>query len=82
MGMCLPFSNMFKLAGLVFSLKAFRLNSLSLCKRSILKPLSLYMLLTVLNSLMMLSALFEVKFSAVSKVILDYFVWRKCIPLI
>ena len=29
MGMCRTFAQMFKLAGLMFSLKAFRLNSLS-----------------------------------------------------
>ena len=37
------------------------------------------MLLTVLNYLMMLSALFEVQISDVRKLILDEFVWRKSI---
>ena len=40
-----------------------------------LKPLTLYMLLNVFNSSMILSALFEVQFSAVRKVTLDDFVW-------
>ena len=64
------------------SIKSFRLNSLSLWKMSMLKTLALYMLLTVINYLMMLSALFEVKFSAVSEVILDDFVWMKGILFI
>ena len=47
-----------------------------------LKPLALYMLLTLFDSLMMLSELFEVNFSAVSKFILDDFVWSKGTPFI
>ena len=69
MGMRHPFAQMFKIAGLIFYLKAFWLNFLSPRKTSMLKPLALYMMLTVFNSLMMLSAIFEVKFSTVIKVI-------------
>ena len=47
-----------------------------------LKPLALYVLLTVFNYLMMLSALFQVKLSAIIKVILYEFVWRKGITFI
>ena len=47
-----------------------------------LKPLALYMLFYVFNYLMILSALFEVQFSSLSKVILDDFVWMKGILFI
>ena len=47
-----------------------------------LKPLALYMMLNVFNSLMIFSALFENQFSAVRKVLLDEFLWRKGIPFI
>ena len=46
------------------------------------KPLAMYMLSTMLDSLMMLFTLFEVQFYAGRKVILDEFVWRKGIPFI
>ena len=82
MGICCAFAHMFKLYGLMCSIKEFRLNSLSPWETSMLKPIDLCMLLTVFNSLMMLSALIEVKFSVVRKVILDYFLWRKGIPFI
>ena len=82
MGIFHPFAQMFKLADLMCSLKAFRLNSLYPWKMSMFKPLDLYMLLNVFNYLMMLSALFEVQFNAVRKVILVEFVWRKGIPFI
>ena len=59
------------------SLKAFGLNSLSPRKTFILKPLALYMTLTMFNYLIMLSALFKMKFYAVRKVFLGDFVWRK-----
>ena len=80
--MCSPFAQMFKLTGIMCYLKAFRLNSLSLWNTSILKPLSLYMLVTVLNYLMILLAIFEVQFSAVRKVKLDDFLWSKGIQFI
>ena len=80
MGTCRPFAHMFTLAGLMCSLKAFRLNLLSPWKTSMLKPLAFYMLLTVFNYLTILSALFEMQFSAVRKVILDEFVQRKGTP--
>ena len=67
MGMCRPFAQMFKLAGLMFSLKTFRSNSFYPWKMSMLKPLDLYMMLSVFNYLIILSALFEVKISAVRK---------------
>ena len=82
MGMCGQFAHMFKLAILMCSLKAFQLKSLSFWKISTIKPIALYILFTVLNYLMVFSALFEVQFSAVRKVVLDTFVWRKIIPLI
>ena len=82
MGMCHPFAQIYKLAGLMCYIKAFRLNSLSPQKTSMLKHLDLYMLLTVFNYLMILSVLFEVQFSDVRKVILDDFVWRKVILFI
>ena len=47
-----------------------------------LKPIAFYMLVTVFNSLMVFSVLFEVQSYDVSKVILDDFVWRKGIPFI
>ena len=47
-----------------------------------LKPLALYMLVTVFNYLMILSAIFEKKVSAVRKEIMDDFVWRKGILFI
>ena len=47
-----------------------------------LKPLDLYMLMTVLNYLMIFSMLFEMKVSAVRRVILNDFLWRKGIPFI
>ena len=55
---------------------------LSLCKTSMLNPLALYMLLTVLNYLTILSAFFGMQFSAVIKVVLNYFVWRKYIMFV
>ena len=82
MVICCTFSQMFKIDGLVISLKTFRLNLLCSYKTSMLKPLSLYMLLTVLNYLMMLYALFEVKFYDVIRVILYDIVWIKGIPFI
>ena len=82
MVMCHPFAQMFKLPVLMCSLKAFRLNLLSLWKTSNLGPLALYILLTVFNYLMMFSVLFEVQLSTVRKLILDEFVWRKGIPFI
>ena len=60
----------------MFSLKAFRLNLLSLWKMYMFKPPDLFMLLTMFNYLTILSALFEMKFSAVRKLILYDFVWR------
>ena len=56
------------------SIKVFGLNSLSPRKTFILKPLALYMTLTMFNYLIMLSALFEMKFYDVRKVILGDFV--------
>ena len=47
-----------------------------------MKPLDLYMLVTVWSYLMISYALLEVKFSGVMKVILDNFVCRKGIPFI
>ena len=77
-----PFEHMFKIAGLICSLKAFKVNLLSPRNTSMYKPLDLYMLVTVFNSLMILSLLFEMKISAVRKVILDDFVRTKFIPFI
>ena len=74
MVMCLPFAQMFKLSGVMCSIKVFMLNYLSPCNTSMLKPFSLYMLLTVFNSLMIFSALFEIKFSDAREVILHKFV--------
>ena len=82
MGMCRPFAHMFTLDGLMCSLKEFRLNLLSPWKTSMLKPLDFYMLLTVFNYLTIFSALFEMQFSAVRKLILDDFVCRKGIQFI
>ena len=78
----LSFAYMFKLSGLMSSLKRSRLNLLSMWNISILKPLVLYMLMIFFNSLMVLSALFEIHFFAVTKVILDVFVWSKVITFI
>ena len=64
------------------SLKALMLNLFYPRYMSMLKPLDLYMLVTVWISLMILSVLFEIQFSAVSKVILDNFLCRKLIPFI
>ena len=47
-----------------------------------LKTLSLYILLTVFNSLVIFSALFEVQFTAVRTMILGNFLWRKGIMFI
>ena len=47
-----------------------------------LNPLTLYMLLTVGSSWMILSALLEIIFSAAKKVILDDFIYGKGIPFI
>ena len=80
MGICCPFEHILKIAGLMCPLKVFKLNSLYPRNMSMLKPLALYMLVTVFNYLMILFVLFEIKFSAVRKVILDDFVWRKGIP--
>ena len=82
MGMCRHFAHMFKIDGLMCSLKSFKLKFLSLWKPSMLNSLALYMMLTVFNYLMVFPALFEVQLSAVSKAIVDDFVWRKGIPFI
>ena len=58
MGMCRTFAHMFKLAGLVFSLKEFIMNSLSPLYTFMFKPLHLYMLVTVCSSLIILSVFF------------------------
>ena len=58
---CRPFSQMFKLAVLVCSLKSFMLNFLSPLYKSKLKPFYLYMLVTFWSSLMILYILFEIK---------------------
>ena len=62
MGMCRPFAQMFKLSVLISSLKVFRLNSLYPWNGSMLNLIALYMLVTVLNSLMILSVIFEMQF--------------------
>ena len=77
MVMCRPFAHMFKIYGLMCSLKVFMLNLLSLWYAYMLKPLALYRLMNVWSSLMMLYALFEIKVSAVRKVILDDFYVEK-----
>ena len=58
------------------------IKSLSPWNRYMLNPLALYMLVTVFNSLMFSSPLFEMQSSDVRKVILDDFVWGKGIPFI
>ena len=80
--MCRPFAHIFKLSGLMCSLKAFMLNLFSPCKTPTLNRLALYIFLNVFNYLMILSVLFDIQFSAARKVILDEFVWRKGIPFI
>ena len=49
-GMCRTFAQMLKCFGLIWFLKAFMLNSLSLWCMSMLKYLDLYMLVTVWSS--------------------------------
>ena len=51
-------------------------------ENSMLKHPDLYMMLTVINYLMILSALFEMQFYTLRKAILDDFVWIKGIPFV
>ena len=57
-----PFAQMFNLAELVCSLKAFRLNLFSPRETDMLNCLALYMRLIFFNSLMILFAFFELQF--------------------
>ena len=66
-----PFAQTFKISGLISYLKLFGLNSFSPLKTSVLKPLVLYMLLTAFNFLILFSAIFQVQFADVKKMILD-----------
>ena len=61
--MCSPCEHMFKLSGLILSLKAFIFNLLSPLYTFMLKPLYLHMLVIVWIYLMILSKIFEVQFS-------------------
>ena len=81
-GTCLPFAHMFNLSWMMCYLKALKFNLLSPWTKSMLKPLAFYMLVTVFIFLMILSVLFEIQISAVRKLILDEFVWRKGILFI
>ena len=62
MGMYHPFLQMFKLAFLRWSLKAYMLNSLSIWYTYMLKPLGFYMLVTVWSSFIIFFVLFEILF--------------------
>ena len=62
MGMCGPCAHMFKLSGLIFSLKACLLSSLSTWYTLTLKTPALYMLVIVWRYLIIFSMLLEVNF--------------------
>ena len=82
MEICHSFAKMFKLAGMMCSLKAFKLNSLYLWKKVYFETSCLVHDVDCVQLFDDFSALFEVQYSVVRKVILNDFVWRKGIMFI